>query len=579
MKKILKLLGKKDWSFVAFSMVLIVGQVWLDLTMPDYMNKISKILLTTGNVKEITINGIYMLLLALGSLALSIAVGYLTAKVAASLGQKLRNAVYAKVSSFSKAEISRFSTSSLITRSTNDTQQITFLVGMGLQVLVKAPIMAVWGIIKILGKSWQWSVLTACAVVFLLLVITTIMILCVPKFKVVQKQTDDINRVTRENLTGIRIIHAFNAEEYAENKFEKVNNNLTRTQTFTSKTMAFMNPTMNFVIGMTSMLIYWIGALVISRAGLIEAKLVLYTDMAVFLEYAMRIISSFVMLVMIFMMMPRAMVSLKRIGEVLNTTSTVCDGQGAIGLEEGIVEFKNVSFKYPDGKENVLSDINIKINKGETVAFIGATGCGKSTLIDLVPRFYDATEGEVLVDGVNVKDYTLEQIHSKVGYVSQKAILLSGTVFDNVTMGHDIEPNDVVKAIKYSEAKEFVEKMEGKENAEIYQGGKNISGGQKQRLSIARAIAKKPEIMIFDDSFSALDYKTDKKLRKTLNKEFKGITCLIVAQRIGTIREADKIVVLDKGKIVGMGKHDELMQGCKVYQEIALSQLSEEELR
>ena len=369
MKKILKLLDKKDWGFIAVSVVLIVGQVWLDLTMPDYMNKISKILLTTGNVEDITINGVYMLLFALGSLALSIIVGYLTAKVAASLGKKLRNAVYAKVSAFSKAEISRFSTSSLITRSTNDTQQITFLVGMGLQVLVKAPIMAVWGIIKILGKSWQWSVLTVCAVVFLLVVITTIMLLCIPRFKVVQKQTDDINRVTRENLTGIRIVHAFNAEKYAENKFEKVNNNLTRTQTFTSKTMAFMNPTMNFVIGMTSMLIYWIGAIVISRAGLIETKLVLYTDMAVFLEYAMRIISSFVMLVMIFMMMPRAMVSLKRISEVLDTDSSIVDGNGALGINEGTVEFRNVNFKYPDGKENVLSDINIEIKKGETVAF------------------------------------------------------------------------------------------------------------------------------------------------------------------------------------------------------------------
>ena len=579
MKKILKLLDKRDWIFVAISVVLIVGQVWLDLTMPDYMNKISTILLTTGNVKEITINGIYMLLFALGSLVLSILVGYLTARVAASLGQKLRNAVYSKVSSFSKAEISKFSTSSLITRSTNDTQQITFLVGMGLQILIKAPIMAVWGIIKIFGKSWQWSVLTLSAVVLLITVIIVIMLLCIPRFKVVQKQTDDINRVTRENLTGIRIIHAFNAEEYAENKFEKVNNNLTKTQTFTSKTMAFMNPTMNFVIGMVSMLIYWIGALVIGRADLIQTKLALYTDMAVFLEYAMRIISSFVMLVMIFMMLPRAMVSLKRISEVLNTNATIIDGDGALGLEQGTVDFKEVSFKYPDGQENVISDINLSIKKGEMVAFIGATGCGKSTLIDLVPRFYDATEGEVLVGGVNVKDYTLEQLHNKIGYVSQKAILLSGTVFDNVTMGHDIQPQDVVNAIKYSEAKEFIEKMEGQENAQIYQGGKNISGGQKQRLSIARAIAKKPEIMIFDDSFSALDYKTDKKLRTTLNREFKGITCLVVAQRIGTIRNADKIVVLDKGKIVGIGRHDELMQNCKVYQEIALSQLSEEELR
>lgn len=579
MKKILKLLDKKDWAFVSLSLALIVLQVWLDLTMPDYMNKISIILLTTGNVREIAFNGVYMLLFALGSLASSILVGFLTAKIAASLGQKLRNEVYAKVSSFSKAEISKFSTSSLITRSTNDAQQITFFVGMGLQVLVKAPIMAVWGIIKILGKSWQWSVLTACAVVFLLTVITIIIVLCIPKFKIVQKQTDDINRVTRENLTGIRIVHAFNAEEYVENKFEQVNDNLTKTQTFTSKTMAFMSPTMGFIVGMISMLIYWIGAILIGNAGLIETKLVLYTDMAVFLEYAMRIISSFVILVMIFMMLPRVMVSSKRIGEVLDTEISIKDGEGSVGLEEGTVEFRNVSFKYPDGQENVLSDINLHINKGETVAFIGSTGCGKSTLVDLVPRFYDATEGKVFVCGSNVKDYKLEELHNKIGYVSQKAILLSGTVFDNVTMGHDIEPQDVINAIKYSEVKEFVEKMEGKENATIYQGGKNISGGQKQRLSIARAIARKPEIMIFDDSFSALDYKTDKKLRKTLSKEFKGITCLIVAQRIGTIRNADKIVVLDEGKIVGMGTHLELMNNCSVYKEIALSQLSEEELR
>ena len=577
MKKILKYLSKKDYIFIVISVALIVTQVWLDLKMPDYMNDIVTVLQTSGEVKEILKSGGMMLLCSFGSLALSVVVGFLIAQVAAGMGMKLREALYCQVNSFSKQEIHKFSTASLITRCTNDTSQVQMLIAMGLQIMVKAPVMAVWAVIKILGKSWQWSVATAVAVTVLVIVVTTVILLCMPKFKKIQKQTDNLNRVTRENLTGMRIVHAFNAEDYQEKKFDNVNEELTNTQMFTSKALSIFSPLMSLLIGTLSLSIYWIGAVIINKAGFMD-KIALFSDMMVFFTYAMQIISSFIMMIMIFMLLPRTIVSGRRIVEVLSTEPSIKDGKGAEPEEEGSIEFKEVNFKYIDGNENVLKDINLKINKGETVAFIGATGCGKSTLIDLIPRFYDVTSGEVLVDGVNVKEYKLDQLHEKIGYVSQKAILLSGTVYDNVTMGHDIEPKDVLNAIKQAQAEEFVENMDEKENSQIYQGGKNISGGQKQRLSIARAIAQKPEFIIFDDSFSALDYKTDKKLRKAIEKELKGVTCIIVAQRIGTIKSADKIVVLEDGKIVGMGDHEDLMKDCKVYQEIALSQLNKEEL-
>lgn len=577
MKNILKLLKTKDYFFMAFSLLFIVTQVWLDLKMPDYMNIITTELQQGGNVNVILRNGGMMLLCSLGSLALSIFAGFFAAKIASGLGLRLREKLYDKVHSFSKTEISRFSTSSLITRTTNDTTQVQMLIAMGLQIMIKAPVLAIWAIIKILGKNWQWSLVTGVVLAVLLIVIITLVLICLPKFKIVQKQTDDLNRVTRENLTGIRIVHAFNAEKYQQQKFEEVNSALTKTQLFTSKTLSFLSPMMSFLIGGLTLAIYWVGAYLINNANLGE-RIGLFSDMVVFSTYAMQVISAFIMMVMIFMQLPRTIVSIKRINEVLNTHPSITDGKGVETKIEGCIEFKNVNFKYPDGQENILSDISLKINKGETVAFIGSTGSGKSTLINLIPRFYDVSSGEILIDGENVKDYKLEDLHNKIGYVSQKAILLSGTVYENITMGHDIEPEDILKAIEQSQSKEFVDKMEEKGDVTIYQGGKNISGGQKQRLSIARALVKKPEFIIFDDSFSALDYKTDKKLRDTLNAELEDTTCLIVAQRIGTIRNADKIVVLDKGNIVGMGTHDQLLKTCKVYKEIALSQLSKEEL-
>ncbi|MBQ0017367.1 MAG: ABC transporter ATP-binding protein [Clostridiales bacterium] len=578
MKRILKTLNKLDYLIVLLCIMFIVGQVWLDLTMPDYMNKITTLLQTEGQIGDILKNGGMMVLCALGSLALSFLVGYFVSKLAAKIGMNFREQIYDKVGSFSKYEISKFSTSSLITRCTNDTTQVQNLVAMGLQIIVKSPILAIWAICKILGKSWQWSVVTLIAVVFMLIAITVVIILCLPRFKIIQKQTDDLNRVTRENLTGIRIVHAFNAESFQEEKFDEVNTNLTKTHTYTSKALSFLSPILQFVIGGLSLAIYWVGAYIINGASMMD-KIGLFSDMVVFLSYAMQVVSAFIMLVIVFMLLPRTIVSIKRIEEVLTCSPSINDGSGATTKQVGTIEFKDVNFRYPDGQDYVLSNINLKIEKGETVAFIGATGSGKTTLVDLVPRFYDATSGEVLIDGQNVKNFTLEDLRNRIGYVSQKAIILSGTVFDNISMGHDIETKDVINAIDYAEAKEFVDKMEKKENAVIYQSGKNISGGQKQRLSIARAIAKKPEFIIFDDSFSALDYKTDKKLRTTLDKKFKGITRLIVAQRIGTIKNADKIVVVDNGKIVGVGTHEELLDTNKVYKEIALSQLSEEELK
>jgi len=577
MKRIFKILNAKDYLLITLCLLFIVGQVWLDLTMPEYMSKITTLLQTTGATKPILKNGGFMLLCAFGSLVLSLSVGFLVAKLAGKIGMILREQIYDKVGTFSKAEITKFSTPSLITRCTNDTSQVQRLVSMGLQVIIKSPILAIWAIFKILNKSWVWSLATVITLVVLVTFIAVIVGICIPKFKIIQKQIDDLNRVTRENLTGIRVVHAFNAEDYQEEKYEQVNESLRKTQTFTSRRLSMLSPVMSFMVGSLSLTIYWIGAFLINRANMMN-KITLFSDMIVFSTYAMQIISAFISMIMIFMIMPRAIVSIKRINEVMNTEPSIKDGEGVNPPPHGTIEFKNVNFRYPGSHADMLSNINLKIEKGETVAFIGSTGSGKTTLIDLIPRFYDATDGEVLVDGENVKNYKLEELNNRIGYISQKAVILSGTIFDNVSMGQNLQAQDMLDAIAYSQAKEFVENMENKEHSTIYQSGKNISGGQKQRLSIARAIAKKPEILIFDDSFSALDYKTDKILRETLDEKFNDTTRLIIAQRIGTIKDADKIVVLDNGKIVGMGTHTDLLQNNKVYRQIAATQLSKEEL-
>lgn len=582
MLKMLNKLSWKEWIMVAISVIFIAGQVWLDLKLPEFMSEITT-LLTTGSsdMGAIWRNGGFMLACAIGSTLLSVVVGFFAARIAAKLGLVLRSSIYSQIQDFSKSEMKQFSTASLITRSTNDVTQVQNFVAMGLQVMVKAPIMAVWAIIKIVGKSWQWSLITAVAVAVLLLCIITILLFCLPRFKKMQKQTDDINRVARENLTGLRVVKAFNAEKFEEDKFEEKNSNLTDTNMYVYKRMSLFGPMMSLVMNGVSLAIYWVGAYIIQAASGME-KITLFSDMVVFMSYAVQVIFSFIMLVMIFMMLPRATVSAKRINEILDTKSSIKDGQGAAPVERGTVEFKNVSFKYPNADEYVLKNISFKVNKGEQVAFIGSTGSGKSTLIDLVPRFYDATEGEVLIDGINVKDYKLEELYNILGYVSQKSILFTGTINENVGFGKNKNgkpsEEEIQLAIKQAQAKDFVEKMPDKYNSHISQGGKNVSGGQKQRLSIARALARKSEILIFDDSFSALDYKTDKALRKTLNKDLKGTTSLIVAQRIGTIKNADQIIVLDNGNMVGKGKHEELLKNCPIYKEIALSQLSKEEL-
>lgn len=582
MFKMLKNLTWKEWLMATVSVVFIVAQVWLDLKLPEYMSQITS-LLTTGsdNMSEIWKNGGFMIACAVGSALMSVVVGFFAARIAAKLGLIIRGKVYSKIQKFSKSEMKHFSTASLITRTTNDVTQVQNFIAMGLQMLVKAPIMAVWAIVKIVGKSWQWSVVTAIAVVVLLTTIIAILIACLPRFKKMQKQTDDINRVARENLTGLRVVKAFNAEQFEENKFEEKNTDLTNTYLYLDKRMSLFSPMMYFVMNCISLAIYWVGAYIIEAASGMD-KIALFSDMVVFMSYAVQVIMSFIMLVMIFIMLPRASVSAKRINEVLETKPSIEDGEGAEPTEEGTVEFKNVCFKYPNADEYVLKNISFKANKGETIAFIGSTGSGKSTLIDLVPRFYDATEGEVLVDGVDVKNYKLDDLYNIVGYVAQRAVLFTGTINENVGFGESKKgkpsQEEIQLAIKQAQAKDFVEKMPDGYDSHISQGGKNVSGGQKQRLSIARAFARKSEILIFDDSFSALDYKTDKALRRTINKELKGTTCLIVAQRIGTIKNADKIIVLDNGNMVGIGKHEELLKNCPVYKEIALSQLSKEEL-
>ncbi|MEN6470013.1 MAG: ABC transporter ATP-binding protein [Clostridiaceae bacterium] len=584
MLKILKHLTKKEWMFVGVSLVFIVAQVWLDLKLPDYMSTITMLVQTDGSaMSEILSAGGKMLACALGSLAASVAVAVLAAKIAANFGARLREHLFDKVQSFSMEEISGFSTASLITRSTNDITQVQMLVVMGLQAMVKAPILAVWAILKVAGKSWQWTLSTGVSVLFLLLIVGICIGLAFPKFKKIQKLTDDLNRVTRENLTGLRVVRAYNAESYQERKFEAANRELTGTNLYANRVMAVMMPSIQTIMSGLSLAIYWVGAYLIQNANMMS-KLTLFSDMVVYSSYAMQIIMAFMMLVMIFIMLPRASVSAKRILEVLQTKPTIVDGsisEAATG-RKGEVEFRNVSFKYPDAEEYVIRDISFTAHQGETVAFIGSTGCGKSTVVNLVPRFYDATEGEVLVDGINVKDYTQYALHSKIGYVSQRAVLFGGTVKSNVAYGDNGSGNvlqtDIVDAVYTAQASDFVESMEDGYDGFIAQGGANLSGGQKQRLSIARAICRRPEIFIFDDSFSALDYKTDRKLREALKKECADATKFIVAQRIGTIRDANRIVVLDNGGVVGIGTHDELMQNCEVYKQIAYSQLSKEEL-
>lgn len=584
MIKIFKNLTKKEILLIIIAIAFIVIQVWLDLKLPDYMSEITILVQTPGSeMKDIISSGGKMLACAFGSIISAIIVAVIAAKVAVNFSANIRDKVFSKVQDFSMEEIGKFSTASLITRTTNDVQQVQMLIVLGMQALIKAPITAVWAIIKIYNKSWQWTSATAAAVAILLVIVFICVSLATPKLKKMQKFTDDLNRVTRENLTGINVVRAYNAESYQEEKFSKANSNLTSANLFANRTMSFMMPGIQAVMNGLTLSIYWIGAVLINNA-VMSNKLTLFSDMVVFTSYAMQVVMSFMMLVMIFILMPRASVSANRVLEVLNTDVHVKDGKrlGSEADTVGEVEFKNVSFRYPDASANVLENISFKAKKGQTVAFIGATGCGKSSAINLIPRFYDVTEGEVLVDGINVKEYRQNELRNKIGYVSQKAILFSGNIASNIAYGDNgkgkIAEDDIENAVATAQASDFVENQEGKYEGYVAQGGDNFSGGQKQRLSIARAIAKNPEIFIFDDSFSALDYKTDRTLRTALKTRCADATKIIVAQRIGTIRDADLIIVLDGGHIAGKGTHDELMKTCEVYQQIAYSQLSKEEL-
>ena len=575
---------KKEWLIVFVCFILIFLQVWLELKMPDYMQEITVLVQTEGSkMSDILENGALMLLCAFGSLVFAIIVGYFVSWLSATFSRRTRKNLFNKVENMAMQEVKSFSTSSLITRTTNDITQVEMLIAMGLQLLIKAPITAIWAVFKILNKSWQWSAITGVAIVILLSVIGCLVIIVIPKFKIVQKLTDKINSVTRENLTGIRVVRAFNAEGYQEEKFNEVNNKLTNLQLFNQRSFAIMSPVMYLIMYFLTLAIYFVGAGLIKDALLVD-KLSLFGDMVVFSSYAMQIIMSFLMLAMIFMMIPRANVSAKRINEVMDAPISIEDGEIDHDTTKlrGVVEFKNVSFKYSDAEEYLLKNISFKANKGETVAFIGSTGSGKSTLVNLIPRFYDVTDGSVLVDGVDVREYKQEFLRNKLGYVSQKAVMFNGSVNFNVSYGDNgrgkISDKKIKEAVKVAQASEFVDKMDDGYETHIAQGGTNVSGGQKQRLSIARAIARDPEIYIFDDSFSALDYKTDSVLRHELKKYTKDATSLIVAQRIGTIMNADKILVLDNGECVGMGTHEELLKNCEVYKQIALSQLSKEEL-
>lgn len=584
MTKIFRQFNKKDWALIFVVAILIVFQVWLDLKLPDYMSEITRILQSEGYIiKDILAQGGYMLLCAFGSLGSAVIVGYITSFISADFSMNLRRRIFKKVEDFGMTEIKKFETSSLITRTTNDVTQLEMLVAMGMQMIIKSPVMCVWAITKIINKNVEWSLIVLAGVVILLVTIGILLKIVYPRFEKVQKLIDKVNGVTRENVTGIRVVRAFNAEEYQENRFDKVNNDLTNMQLFNQKCFAILDPIMNIVMHFLTLGIYFIGAYLIEAAHMID-KITLFSNMVVFSSYGMQVIMSFLMLAMIFMILPRASVSAKRINEVLDEELSLKDGtlDGNEALEVGTVEFKNVSFKYPDASEYVLKNISFKVNKGETVAFIGSTGSGKSTLINLIPRFYDATEGEVLIDGINIKDYKLKELHNKIGYVPQKAVMFTGSVKSNVGYGsvNGTKPTlgKIKEALDVAQASSFVKDMDGEYEAHIAQGGTNVSGGQKQRLSIARAIARDPEIYIFDDSFSALDFKTDATLRHTLKEYTKDATSIIVAQRIGTIINADKIVVLNEGECVGIGTHKELLKSCKIYKEIALSQLSKEEL-
>lgn len=582
MFKLFKKITKKQLLLVLISIAFVTFQVWLDLKIPDYMNEITKLVQTKGTtVKDVLKPGSHMILCAFGSLLSSIIVGYFAAYIAASFAYKLRSDIFSKISKFGMEEIKNFSTSSLITRTTNDVTQVGVLISMGLQVIIKAPILAIWALTKIAGKNYEWSIATGIALVILVIMILVIVLIALPKFKKIQWLTDNLNRITRENLTGIRVVRAYNAEDYQMNRFETANKELTDTHLFTSRIMAIMSPVMTLIMSGLSLSIYFIGAYLINEAQMMD-KINLFSDMVVFSAYAMQVIMAFMMVSMIFIIYPRASVSAKRINEVLDKEAAIKEGAKESGTEEGTIEFKNVSFKYPDAEDYVLENISFKVKKGETIAFIGGTGSGKSTVINLIPRLYDATEGEVLVDNLNVKDYKEAALYDKIGYISQKAIMFKGTINDNVAFGKKnnkkISKDKINKAIEVAQGKEFVEKLPEKYNYNLAESGTNISGGQKQRISIARAIARDPEIYIFDDSFSALDYKTDYNLRKELKKYVKDATVVIVASRIGTIKDADQIFVIEDGKVVGSGKHNELIKSCTVYKEIALSQLGKEEI-
>ncbi len=584
MKKILKRFDKKDWTLVVCAVFFIVIQVGLDLKIPEFMEQITLLVQTgAGSVQPIWRLGGWMVLCAFGSLLASVIVGYFAARLGASFSADLRHALYEKVDSFSLQEMNAFSTSSLITRSTNDITQLQLAIVLGLQVMIKAPILAVWAILKIAGKQWQWTMVTGVTVVGLFVLVLILIQFVIPKFELLQIYLDKLTTVTRENLTGIRVVRAYNAESFEATRFARVNKDLTDTNLFTSRMMALLLPIGTTVLGGLNLAIYWVGASIINAAGPTE-RLPLFSDMVVYSSYAIQVVMAFVMLVAIFILLPRARVSADRVNAVLDTVPSVVDGTKTDGLpsKKGTVSFQGVGFKYPDAEEYVLKDITFEVEKGQTVAFIGATGSGKSTLLNLIPRFYDATEGTVRVDGLDVRDYRLKSLYDKMGYVAQRAALFSGTIASNISFGkqkeHKATIEEMESAIRIAQAEEFIQQLEQTYDAPVAQGGANLSGGQKQRVAIARAIARKPEFLLFDDSFSALDFETDQKLRKMLKQETKDVTTFIVAQRIGTIRDADTIVVLDKGRMVGLGTHDTLMMSCAIYREIASSQFSEGEI-
>lgn len=584
MIKLLKKMGKREVLMAVLCTLLVLGQVYFDLTLPDYMTDLTMMLNTAGSETSDILNvGLKMLGCTLASAALAIGCGYLSAKTASGFSYTVREKLFNHVMDMGSEEMQDFSIPSLITRTTNDITQIQMIVSMGLQMIIKSPIMAVWAVIKILGKSWELSAVTAAFVVVICVFVLAVMATCIPRFRIVQKLTDKINRVARENLTGINVVHAFNAEKYQNDKFDVPSKDMMNTQLKNQRMFALMMPVMNIGMNGLTLAIYWLGAVLIQQIALtaVQDRITLFSNVVVFSTYATYVVMSFMMLVMIFMMLPAAQVSAERINEVLERDVNIKEGSVSEGREQGTVEFKNVSFRYPHASEDELSNISFKINKGQTLAIIGATGSGKTTLISLIPRFYDATEGEVLVDGVNVKNYKFDTLYDKLGYVTQKAVLFAGSIRENVFFGESAAPEtdeELKNAIELSQAEEFVNKLPDGTEHMISQMGRNVSGGQKQRLSIARALSRKPEILVFDDSFSALDYKTDAKLREGLNEKLKDTTKIIVAQRISTIRHADKIIVLDRGEAVGMGTHEELMKNCDVYKEIALSQLSAAEL-